>query len=941
MQAFLDATDLFFAWLWRASWQASVLIGLVLLSQWLLRNQLTPRWRHALWFLVVIRLALPWSLQSPVSLFNWFKAKPPPAAAVSGENVAKPVVKPTSPDNTPQNLPDAKPAPIAPKTTATVTALVSASAATPRFSWRAWLPWLWLAGVVALPSYLLITTQRLGRRVRRHRPLTNAAVLDLLEDCKQAMGVRTPLALVETPDVASPSLYGFIRPRLLLPAGLTQSFSLPELRYVFLHELGHVKRGDIPLNWLTTALLTLHWFNPLVWLAFSRMRGDRELACDALALSYAAETESQSYGRTIIKLLESFSRPAVAPGLVGILEDRNQMKQRIRMIAKFKKANRWPVLAVLAFTSLALIALTDARSESGRTPVILTGKPVADLAALRVWSCTNKEMQQVVGVSSDGRYMSYMEPGTGDLMVRDLFKGKNQHVTKTPPADVWKEYAEESLISPDGSQIAYAWCIHNDQYQLRLIRRDGTGSRLLYQNPDVTWLWPCGWSSDGHQIVAGLQLGTTLPWQYQIVLVSIRDGSVRVLKRLASDVPGGVVVSPDGRFLVYDTQAQSESKNREIKLLTVEGGQEISLAQGPWNNRSLGWSPDGRQLLFASNRRGSFDCWALRIEDGRSLGQPELVKADLGSVTPMGITRSGGLYYRTEVGAEEVQVAKLDLATGRFITRPTAIAGRYQGHDWEPHWSPDGKQLAYISTRDGSRVLCVRSMETGQEREYSPPIAYFVRPAWSADGKSIRLWSSEGGYDTWRIDLATGQVQRMNLGEYFLFQAADETVAFRHKLDVAPKQLLAKDLRSGQERVLYTFADDEGHGDRALSPNGQHLAFVCVRGEAGGWRHILNLVPAAGGEVRELIRSTKNITGFSWLPDSRQLLCCVRKELSVLSIDGKAPRRLEASLEAATMSVNPDGQQVAFVSVAHKSELWLMENAVPALSSIKGKRPRP
>jgi bla regulator protein BlaR1 len=156
-------------------------------------------------------------------------------------------------------------------------------------------------------------------------------VLDDLEDCKLEMGVHTPLTVVETAAVNSPSLFGFIRPRLLLPAGLTERFSLHELRYVFLHELGHVKRGDIPMNWLAMVPLILHWFNPFVWYAVNRMRVDGEVACDALALSYAQETERQPYGQTIIKLVEHFSRPAVAPGLLGILENNHQMKRRIRM----------------------------------------------------------------------------------------------------------------------------------------------------------------------------------------------------------------------------------------------------------------------------------------------------------------------------------------------------------------------------------------------------------------------------------------------------------------------------------------------------------------------------------------------------------------------------------------------------------------------------------
>jgi hypothetical protein len=203
---------------------------------------------------------------------------------------------------------------------------------------------------------------RLNRVISRLRPLTNGAVLDLLEDCKAEMGVRTPLSLVETAAVNSPALLGFIRPRLLVPVGLTQQFAPAELRYIFLHELGHLKRCDIPLNWVLSVLLILHWFNPLVWFAFSRLRADRELACDAMALAHAQESERQPYGQTIIKLLERFTRPALVPGLLGILETKNQMKRRIRMIAKFRSKDNWSMLATSVAAAIALVTLTDAQS---------------------------------------------------------------------------------------------------------------------------------------------------------------------------------------------------------------------------------------------------------------------------------------------------------------------------------------------------------------------------------------------------------------------------------------------------------------------------------------------------------------------------------------------------------------------------------------------------
>ena len=208
---------------------------------------------------------------------------------------------------------------------------------------------VWATGVVAFGISLTAMQFRLTKRIRRQRPLIDSSVLNLLEDCKQLMGVRVPLTLVETRDVGSPTLFGFVRPRLLLPAGLAQKFSAAELRYVFLHELAHIKRNDILIGWLMTALQIMHWFNPLVWLAAHRMRVDRELACDALALSFARDEENQPYGQTIIKLLENFGRSAWAPSMAGAVENKNQLKERIRMIARIQENQPGPHAGRRAF----------------------------------------------------------------------------------------------------------------------------------------------------------------------------------------------------------------------------------------------------------------------------------------------------------------------------------------------------------------------------------------------------------------------------------------------------------------------------------------------------------------------------------------------------------------------------------------------------------------
>ena len=146
---------------------------------------------------------------------------------------------------------------------------------------------------------------------------------------------------------------------MLLPTGFARKFSATELTYVFLHEVAHVKRRDLPVNWLLALLQVMHWFNPLVWFAFARWRADRELACDAMVLEAAGEGHNQAYGRTILRILEGFVPQAITPGLrVGIVEDKRRLRQRISQIAGFAPHRRWPFqLTAILVCGLALVGL--------------------------------------------------------------------------------------------------------------------------------------------------------------------------------------------------------------------------------------------------------------------------------------------------------------------------------------------------------------------------------------------------------------------------------------------------------------------------------------------------------------------------------------------------------------------------------------------------------
>ncbi len=345
MEAFNTQLLRFFDWLLWASLQGTVLIILIVLIQKILRRRLPVRWHYLLWLLLLIRLAVPWLPESKLSIFNLVPRSvqqgriietfsEPKSTRGMGFYFSAESVDTQEPEN-------------------------NSEAISVRFARM--LPLLWLLGTVVIASYVCMRSIGLWRTVKRERPITDQEILDLLEDCKMQMGVETIIGVVVSDRIKSPALFGFIRPRLLLPQGILETYGFEELRYVFIHELAHLKQRDIYFGWLIALLQVVHWFNPLMWFAFGRMRADREIACDRLAISTMEPDEPPKYGRTIVSLLESFSQVRYLPSVAGILEDTCQIERRIKMIADYKKTPRprWAG-AMLLLAVLACVVLTNA-----------------------------------------------------------------------------------------------------------------------------------------------------------------------------------------------------------------------------------------------------------------------------------------------------------------------------------------------------------------------------------------------------------------------------------------------------------------------------------------------------------------------------------------------------------------------------------------------------
>ena len=340
MNIFLMNLNEIFMWVVQASLYAVAVIAVIVFVQSLTRSVLAAKWIYALWIVLLLRLVIPAGLESGWSLWNltplhWMQQMFQPAAEVSAKLVT-----------------------FAPSATESDAALLPAKEF---FSWqtlRIFLPGIWLTGALLLMCGIIIGNLRLWNTVRRLPFVTDHALLELFEECRQSMRIQTVVGLIVTDRVKSPILFGFVRPRVLLPSDLARELPPEHLRYILLHEFAHLKRRDILTGWILAFLQALHWFNPMVWWAFTRMRFDRELACDEQVLSRVHEAERRHYGDVLIGMLERFNHNYQLPAIAGILENKDQLKRRLVMIKKFRRPTRRGIIvftSLLAVLSIALL----------------------------------------------------------------------------------------------------------------------------------------------------------------------------------------------------------------------------------------------------------------------------------------------------------------------------------------------------------------------------------------------------------------------------------------------------------------------------------------------------------------------------------------------------------------------------------------------------------
>jgi beta-lactamase regulating signal transducer with metallopeptidase domain len=288
--------------MWAVVWQSTLLALAVALIALLLR-QSSPGVRYWLWQIVAVKLLLMpfWTLAVPLPSFG-FAAATDRTAEVSA---ATSTVAPGVDERLPVVDVDSPPASLDANTT-------SPPNATARYSqvvWQSWLLSAWLA-VVAV-QLIRLTRQRLqlGRLLKQASP-AETALVDLMKTTADQLSLKRLPSVLLTETECSPFVCGLRRPTIVLPRSLTESFDESRKRQVLLHELAHIKRLDLLWGWIPELMRMVYFFHPVAHWVNDRIRLERELACDQLAMAFGGQ-DAADYARTLVEVVSHAAEPSV------------------------------------------------------------------------------------------------------------------------------------------------------------------------------------------------------------------------------------------------------------------------------------------------------------------------------------------------------------------------------------------------------------------------------------------------------------------------------------------------------------------------------------------------------------------------------------------------------------------------------------------------------
>jgi beta-lactamase regulating signal transducer with metallopeptidase domain len=382
--------------------------------------------------LVLLKLMLPPAFSLPTGIVHWFGDYLPAQASISKQvsNIVRPesARAPVPEESTlPAEIKQIHPRRANPEPAAPAAPAFSGLQA---LTWQAAVFVFWLMGAAVLSVLLIHRILFVRRLIAQSEPARDRfsaqsepardRFSEILDQCRQQLGIKRKTELRLSGNLQSPAVCGLFRPVILIPAGLIERLSPDKLKTVLIHELAHIKRGDLWVNCIQTILQIIYFYNPFVWLANAVVRRTREQAVDEMVL-VALGSGAKNYSNTLIDIAEmAFFRTSLSLRLTGVVESKKALYSRIRQMLNrpIPKSSKLGVLNAIVIIIIAAVLLPMAKAEK------LVNTDVQDEAGLVQAVNSPLEQKQNVGLTKAEdvqKMIDSAQPGATVIVPKGLY----------------------------------------------------------------------------------------------------------------------------------------------------------------------------------------------------------------------------------------------------------------------------------------------------------------------------------------------------------------------------------------------------------------------------------------------------------------------------------------------------------------------------------------
>ncbi len=597
-----------------------------------------------------------------------------------------------------------------------------------------------------------------------------------------------------------------------------------------------------------------------------------------------------------------------------------------------------------------IVAMGKKKLKGLKKPDIVEKKE--GIVARQIWS----PAQDTYGVSPNGRYLNYINWHNISLDIKDLQTGETRSLTNTGTWKLPVQFPDNSIWSPDSKKLAYTWFVGKDT-ELHIINVDGSSDKIIAKGINGTAPWPVDWTSDGNYILASISEEIKGDKFHKIVLVSINDGSQKLIKTL-SDCGCYMDISPDNKFILYTLPQKENKKNNDIYILSMDGKIDKKIVSNEANDASPVWARDGNEILFVSDRYGTNDLWKLKVENGNPIGSPEIVKVDLGSRYRLfHVTNDKSVFYGTDNSRFDVYNVSLKDDKIEGSEHSLKISKLNTKRNINPTWSPNGRYATYMrwpEYRDnvlGNQYL-ISIYDTKTNNYHNIDTEIYGNPnvnkaQWSPDGTKLLLYgilkgSLQGGlflFDintekTTPIKVANNMSRNKMGGHNKLFRYSNDGKSVFYISD-DQKSIIKYDIKSKQETAIVSGTKTILYYE--LSNDNSKLAF-------GYWfenNKEIYVASTSGGEMKKIFEAGSDCkcspNVIAWGKDDKYLYFKEGKfrnlkKIHRIAVGGGEPEEVivfkDVFENAIIIDVNlhPDGNNMLVqIEVGKGGEIWKLE----------------